>query len=180
MGKRFFVTELEKDTIRNLYEQVAGVAFGGEMNGFKKPKEEKGGKLFCNAKNTKTIHDLMGGADPETYIDGIQLRKGGVNGLVDKLEVLKTMRLFPQITDGGVDLSHQIATTLQEFKPYNYFDETNKQCNKVMDKIIELYKENEHGEELVRDIEKVYGLSYLDPRAKEFLKHGLTIIKGGE
>ena len=47
-----------------------------------------------------------------------------------------------------------------------------------MDKIIELYKENEHGEELVKDIEKVYGLSYLDPRAKEFLKHGMSILKG--
>jgi hypothetical protein len=178
MGKRFFVTELEKDTIRNLYEQVAGVAFGGEMNGFKKPKEEKGGKLFCNAKNTKNIHDLMGGADPETYIDGIQLRKGGVNGLVDKLEVLKTMRLFPQITDGGSDLSSQIATDLQEFKPYNYFDENSKECCRAMDKIIELYKENEHGEELVKDIEKIYGLSYLDARAKEFLKHSLGVIKG--
>lgn len=178
MGKRFFVTESEKDTIRNLYEQVAGVAFGGEMNGFKKPKEEKGGKLFCNAKNTKTIHDLMGGADPETYIDGIQLRKGGVNGLVDKLEVLKTMRLFPQITDGGNDLSSQIVKDLQEFKPYNYFDENKKECCKAMDKIIELYKENEHGEELVKDIEKAYALSYLDARAKEFLKHSLGVIKG--
>jgi hypothetical protein len=120
----------------------------------------------------------MGGADPETYIDGIQLRKGGVNGLVDKLEVLKTMRLFPQITDGGSDLSSQIATDLQEFKPYNYFNENSKECNRAMDKIIELYKENEHGEELVKDIEKIYGLSYLDARAKEFLKHSLGVIKG--
>jgi hypothetical protein len=47
-----------------------------------------------------------------------------------------------------------------------------------MDKIIELYKENEHGEELVKDIEKIYGLSYLDARAKEFLKHSLGVIKG--
>lgn len=177
MGKRFFVTESEKNTIRGLYEQVSGVAFGGEMNGFKQPKQKET-KLFCNAKNTKTIHDLMGGADPETYIDGIQLRKGGVNGMVDKLEVLKTMRLFPQITDGGADLSSQIATDLQEFKPYNYFDENTKECHRAMDKIIELYKENEHGEELVKDIEKVYALSYLDARAKEFLKHSLGVIKG--
>ncbi len=67
---------------------------------------------------------------------------------------------------------------LKAFKPYNYFDETKKECGSAMDKIIELYKENEHGEELVKDIEKVYGLSYLDPRAKEFLKHGMSIIKG--
>ena len=67
---------------------------------------------------------------------------------------------------------------LKEFKPYNYFDETKKECNKAMDKIIELYKENEYGEELVKDIEKVYALSNVSQRAKEFLKHGLAMIKG--
>jgi hypothetical protein len=178
MGKRFIVTESERETIRHMYEQVAGVAFGGEMNGLKQSKQKDEKRLFCNTKNTKSIHDLMGTDSPEPYIDGIQLRKGGVNGLVDKLEVLKTMRLFPQITDGGSDLSSQIATDLQEFKPYNYFDENTKECHRAMDKIIELYKENEHGEELVRDIEKVYALSYLDARAKEFLKHSLSVLKG--
>jgi hypothetical protein len=47
-----------------------------------------------------------------------------------------------------------------------------------MDKIIELYKEDLHGEELVRDIEKVYALSNVSARAKEFLKHGMNMIKG--
>ena len=47
-----------------------------------------------------------------------------------------------------------------------------------MDKIIELYKENEHGEELVKDIEKVQGMQHVSARAKEFLKHGLNMIKG--
>ena len=169
MGQRLVLSEEDYKDIRGLYK----INEQGEQ-------ESQGEKMFCNKGNTKSIHYILGSDEFEDYIEGIKLRKNGVHGLVDKLEVLKTMRLFPQITDGGVDLSHQIATTLQEFKPYNYFDETNKQCNKVMDKIIELYKENEHGEELVRDIEKVYGLSYLDPRAKEFLKHGLTIIKGGE
>ena len=169
MGKRLVLSEEDYKDIRGLYKI--------NEQGEQESQEEK---MFCNKGNTKSIHDIIGADDFEDYIEGIKLRKNGVHGLVDKLEVLKTMGLFPQITDGGVDLSNQIATTLQEFKPYNYFDETNKQCHKVMDKIIELYKENEHGEELVRDIEKVYGLSYLDPRAKEFLKHGLTIIKGGE
>jgi hypothetical protein len=97
---------------------------------------------------------------------------------VDILELLKTLRLHPQITDGGVDLASKVSGTLQEFKPYNYFDETSKKCNKAMDKIIELYKENEHGEELVKDIEKVYGMQHVSPRAKEFLKHGMGMIKG--
>jgi hypothetical protein len=47
-----------------------------------------------------------------------------------------------------------------------------------MDKIIELYKENEHGEELVKDIEKVFAHNSVSARAKEFLKHGLSMIKG--
>ena len=62
--------------------------------------------------------------------------------------------------------------------PYNYFDETKKECNRVMDKIIELYKENDNGEELVKDIEKVYAMNHLSPRAKEFMKHSLGFIKG--
>ena len=57
-------------------------------------------------------------------------------------------------------------------------DENKKECNRAMDKIIELYKENEHGEELVKDIEKVYGMQHHSPRAKEFLKHALGMIKG--
>ena len=43
----------------------------------------------------------------------------------------------------------------------------------MLDKIIELYKENEHGEELVKDIEKVQRMQHVSPRAKEFLKHGI-------
>lgn len=171
MGKRFTLTEEDVKEIKLLYRL--------REQDTQEPTHQ-GEKMFCNSQNTKTIHDIMGMEEPEDYIEGIKTRKGGVHGLVDMLEVLKTMRLFPQITDGGTDLAHKVSMTLQEFKPYNYFDENNKQCNKAMDKIIELYKENEHGEELVKDIEKVYSLSYLDPRAKEFLKHGITIVKGGE
>ena len=178
MGKRFIITESEISEIRRLYNISEQMDMEPQSETESVPKQEK--KVFCNPQNTKSIHDLAGGEEFEDYIEGIKLRKGGVRGLVDMLEVLKTMRLFPQITDGGVDLASRIHGTLQEFKPYNYFEEQSKQCGSAMDKIIELYKENEHGEELVKDIEKVYALSYLDPRAKEFLKHGLTIVKGGE
>jgi hypothetical protein len=66
----------------------------------------------------------------------------------------------------------------------NYFDETSGQCNKAMDKVIELYKENEHGTELVKDIEKVLSLQTKDdeltpsPRAKEYLKRCMELVKG--
>ncbi len=53
-----------------------------------------------------------------------------------------------------------------------------------MNKVTELYKENEHGTELVKDIERVLNLQTRDdqytpsPRAKEYLKQCVNLIKG--
>jgi hypothetical protein len=164
MSKRFVLTEEEKESIKKLYmiEQ----------------SEEKEDRKFCHGGNVKTLEDIVGSDELEDYIEGVQLRKNGVGGLTDRLELLKTLRIHPNVSDGGEHIAYNIMNHLKEFKPYNYFDETKKECNKAMDKIIELYKENEHGEELVKDIEKVYALSNVSQRAKEFLKHGLAMIKG--
>ena len=164
MSKRFVLTENEKDSIKKLYmiEQ----------------SEQKDDKKFCHGGNVKSLEEIVGSDEIEDYIEGVQLRKNGVNSLTDRLELLKTLRLHPKVSDGGEHLAFNIMNHLKEFKPYNYFDETKKECNKAMDKIIELYKENEHGEELVKDIEKVYGMSHVSPRAKEFLKHSIGMIKG--
>jgi hypothetical protein len=164
MSKRFVLTEDEKESIKKLYmiEQ----------------SEEKDDRKFCHGGNVKTLEDIVGSDELEDYIEGVQLRKNGVGGLTDRLELLKTLRIHPNVSDGGEHIAYNIMNQLKEFKPYNYFDETKKECNKAMDKIIELYKENEHGEELVKDIEKVYALSNVSQRAKEFLKHGLAMIKG--
>jgi hypothetical protein len=164
MSKRFVLTEDEKESIKKLYmiEQ----------------SEEKDDRKFCHGGNVKTLEDIVGSDELEDYIEGVQLRKNGVGGLTDRLELLKTLRIHPNVSDGGEHIAYNIMNQLKEFKPYNYFDETKKQCNRAMDKIIELYKENEHGEELVKDIEKVYALSNVSQRAKEFLKHGLAMIKG--
>jgi hypothetical protein len=163
-SRRFTITESEKKSIKKLYmiEQ----------------SEEKNDRKFCHSGNVKNLEDIVGNDDMEDYIEGVSIRKNGINGLVDRLELLKTLRLHPKISDGGEHLSSEIMNHLKAYKPYNYFDETKKECNKVMDKIIELYKENEYGEELVKDIEKVYAMHHLSPRAKEFLKHGISIIKG--
>lgn len=165
MGTKFQITEEDRKEIRNLYN----------LNEQESNKEDR---TFCHGGNVKKLEDLIGDDDLEDYIEGVQLRKNGINGLADKLELLKTMRLHPNITDGGEHLAHSIMSHLKSFKPYNYFEETNKECHKAMDKIIELYKESQHGEELVKDIEKVYAMQDLSPRAKEFLKHGLSIIRG--
>lgn len=162
MGKRLIITEREKRQIQKMYLNEG-------------PKDER---KFCHGGNVKTLDEIIGEDEYEDYIDGVTLRKNGINGLADKLELLKTMRLHPKISDGGEHLAFTIMNDLKAYKPYNYFDEAKKECNRVMDKIIELYKENEHGEELVKDIEKVYSMKHIAPRAKEFLKHSLNMIRG--
>ena len=125
MSKRFIVSEQEKDTIRKMYLM----------------EEPKDDRKFCHSGNVKSLDEIIGGDDAEDYIEGVKLRKGGVNGLADRLELLKTMRLHPNISDGGEHLANEVMNCLKEFKPYNYFDETRKECSSAMDKIIELYKE---------------------------------------
>ena len=162
MSKRFIVSEQEKNTIRKMYL-------------IEEPKDDR---KFCHSGNVKTLEEIIGGDEAEDYIEGVKLRKGGINGLADRLELLKTMRLHPNITDGGEHLASEVMNSLKEFKPYNFFDENRKECTRAMDKIIELYKESEHGDELVKDIEKVYATQSHSPRAKEFMKHALSMIKG--
>jgi hypothetical protein len=165
MGKRFQLTESDKEQIKKLYL-------------IEQSETKEGDRKFCHGGNVKSLEEIVGGDDAEDYIDGVQIRPNGVKGLVDKLELLKTLRLHPRVSDGGEHLASEIMNHLKTFKPYNYFDETKKECGSAMDKIIELYKENEHGEELVRDIEKVYAMQHVSPRAKEFLKYGIGMIKG--
>jgi hypothetical protein len=163
MSKKFIITETEKKEIREKYLLE---------------EPQSGDRKFCHSGNVKSLEEIMGEDQPEDYIEGVTLRKSGINGLADKLELMKTLRLHPNISDGGEHLAYEIMNTLKSFKPYKYFDETKKECMNAMDKIIELYKENEHGEELVKDIEKVQSHHHVSPRAKEFLKHGLGFIKG--
>lgn len=163
MNRRFIVTEEEKKKIRSQYF-------------FENSKQED--KRFCHKGNVKSLEEIVGDEEGEEYIQGVKLRNNGVNGLTDILELMKTARLHPNITDGGEDLAFKLVNNLKTYKPYNYFDETKQECNRAMDKIIELYKENKHGEELVKDIEKVFLMDHISARAKEFMKHGLSMIKG--
>ncbi len=163
MGKRFILTEEERKSIRSHYF-------------FENENSEE--KMFCHKGNTKTLEEIIGDDDGEDYVQGVKIRKNGVNGLVDMMELLKTVRSIKHITDNGEDLAYNVMNNLKSYKPYNYFEETSKNCGRAMDKIIELYKENKHGEELVKDIELVFASDDVSARAKEFLKHGLSMIKG--
>lgn len=162
MGKRFIVLESEKNNIRQLYL--------GE--------QEKQDRKFCHSGNVKSLEEIMGDDEPEEYVQGVKLRKNGICGLTDKLELLKTMRLIPAISDGGEHLAYEIMNTMKGYKPYNFFDDARRECMNAMDKIIELYKENEHGEELVKDIEKAMGHHHISQQAREYLKRGLEYVRG--
>ena len=164
MSKKFIILEEEKELIRKMYLSE---------------EKPEGDRKFCHSGNVKYLEEIVGDDDEgEEYIQGVKLRKTGVKGLTDRLELLKTLRLHPKVSDGGEHLAYEIMNQLKGFKPYKFFDEVKKECMGSMDKIIELYKENEHGEELVKDIEKCMNHHLISPRAKEFLKHSMGFIKG--
>lgn len=163
MSIKFILTEEERKMIKKLYLP-------------EESKEEE--RKFCHSGNVKSLEEIVGDDDAEDYIEGVKIRRNGISGLTDRLELLKTLRLHPNVTDGGEHLAYEIMNQLKTLKPYRFFDEVKKECMNSIDKIIELYKENEHGEELVKDIEKVMSHNLVSPRAKEFLKHSMGFIRG--
>lgn len=165
-------SELRKIIRKSILEQ------SGEMGeGKNKPR--------CVPENVIPLDEIVGNAsDFMEYAPGVSKRKLGVNSIVDTLGILNNLRLFKDIKDGGSHLAYDMMHHLDKFRNKNYYDETTGGCNKAMDKIIELYKENEHGTELVKDIERVLNLQTKDdeytpsPRAKEYLKRCLELVRG--
>ena len=141
-------------------------------------QEPNEGKQRCLTTNTVSLDEIVGLNDGfKNYTSKLYKRSGGIRGMVDALDILRTIRLHPDVTDAGEHLSYDLMNHLNTFRGKNYLDETTGNCHSAMDKVLELYKENEHGEELVKDIEKV--LSHPDPssRAKEYLKRCLQLVK---
>ena len=141
-------------------------------------QEPNEGKQRCLTTNTVSLDEIVGLNDGfKNYTTKLYKRSGGIRGMVDALDILRTIRLHPDVTDAGEHLSYDLMNHLNTFRGKNYLDETTGNCHSAMDKVLELYKENEHGEELVKDIEKV--LSHPDPssRAKEYLKRCLQLVK---
>ena len=133
----------------------------------------------CLTTNTIPLDHIVGLSDGyDNYASKLYKRSGGIRGMVDALDILKTLRLHPDIGDAGEHISYDLMNHLDTFRNKNYYDETNGNCHKAFDKVIELYKENEHGEDLVKDIEKVLGHPDPSPRAKEYLKRCLELAKG--
>lgn len=165
-------SELRKIIRKSILEQIGEI---GEVRN--KPR--------CVPENVIPLDEIVGNAsDFMEYAPGVSKRKLGVNSIVDTLGILNNLRLFKDIKDGGSHLAYDMMHHLDKFRNKNYYDETTGGCNKAMDKIIELYKENEHGTELVKDIERVLNLQTKDdeytpsPRAKEYLKRCLELVRG--
>jgi len=141
-------------------------------------EKEQEQKPRCVAGNVIPLDMMIGPSDNfSNYTSSVLKRDGGINGMVDTLDVLRTLRLHNGIEDKGDHLAYNLMNHINTFRNKNYFDETNGECLKAMDKVIELYKENEHGEELVKDIEKVLGHPDPSSRAKEYLKRCLILVK---
>jgi hypothetical protein len=141
-------------------------------------------KPRCIPENIIQLDEIVGQAEEYgKYSPGVVKRLNGVNSMVDTLGILNNIRLFKDVKDGGAHLAYDMMNHLNKFRNKNYYDETSGECNKAMDKVIELYKENEHGTELVKDIERVLALQSRDdeftpsPRAKEYLKRCIALIK---
>ena len=110
-------------------------------------KEQTDQKPRCVAGNVIPLDMMVGPSDNfSNYTSSVLKRDGGINGMVDTLDVLRTLRLHPDIEDKGDHLAYSLMNHINTFRNKNYFDETNNECQKAMDKVIELYKENEHGE----------------------------------
>jgi hypothetical protein len=171
------VIKLKESDLRNIVKRVISESEGAEETTESKPR--------CLTTNTMSLDEINGDSDSfRPYSDSINKRNGGVTGIIDTLDLLKTIRLNKNITDGGEHLSYDLLNHLNKFRNRNYFDETSNVCQSATEKIIELYKENEHGNELVKDIEKVLALQSRNdeitpsPRTKEYLKRCLMLIKG--
>jgi hypothetical protein len=172
--------KLTESDLEGIIKSILSEQPTDETKGKKKDKKPR-----CVPENVISLDEIAGRADEfSRYTPGITKRLSGVNSMVDTLGILNNLRLFKDIKDGGSHLAYEMMNGLNRFRNKNYYDETSGECNKAMDKIIELYKESEHGTELVKDIERVLNLQTKEDeytpstRAKEYLKQSLNLIKG--
>ena len=82
MGNRFQLTESDRERIKSLYTEQS--------------ETKEGNRKFCHGGNVKSLEEIVGDDNTEDYIQGVQSRPNGVNGWVDRLELLKTLRLHPR------------------------------------------------------------------------------------
>ena len=60
-------------------------------------------KQRCVSGNVIPLNDIVGPSDSfSSYAKNLTKRDGGIHGMTDTLDMLRTLRLHPDINDGGV------------------------------------------------------------------------------
>ena len=74
-------------------------------------------KERCVAGNVIPLDDMVGPSKSfDTYAKNLYKRDGGIHGMVDTLDMLRTLRLHPDINDGGEHLSYNLMNHLNKFR----------------------------------------------------------------
>ncbi len=104
MGK-FIIneTQLRKIFRKKLVEQ---------SNGEEVKKDEEQVQK-CLTTNTIPLNHIVGLSDGyDNYASKLYKRSGGIRGMVDALDILKTLRLHPDISDSGEHISYDLMNHL--------------------------------------------------------------------
>ena len=81
-------------------------------------------KAKCMTNNTVKLEEIIGDSEHfNDYTSSVKKRTGGIKGMVDNLELLKTLRLNPNIKDNGEHLAYELMNHLNTFRNKNYYDE---------------------------------------------------------
>ena len=95
------VIKLTERDLRNIVKRVISESEGAEETTESKPR--------CLTTNTMSLDEINGDSDSfRPYSDSINKRNGGVTGIIDTLDLLKTIRLNKNISDGGEHLSYDL------------------------------------------------------------------------
>ena len=98
-------------------------------------------KQRCLTTNVLPLEEIVGDNNEySSYVGKLNKRNGGISGMIDALDILKTLRLHNGVTDKGEHISYELLNHLNKFRNKNYFDETNSGCMKAMDKVIFISK----------------------------------------
>ena len=69
--------------------------------------EKKESKQRCLTTNTIPLDEIIGGnSDYKGYVKNLNKRNGGISGMIDTLDILKTLRLHPDVTDKEIGRAH--------------------------------------------------------------------------
>ena len=103
---------LRESIRKHLLEQDSISVSGSDKEQDQKPR--------CVAGNVIPLDMIVGPSKNFTnYSQNLLKRDGGINGMVDALDVLKTLRLHNSISDNGEHLSYNLMNHINNFRNKN-------------------------------------------------------------